>query len=294
MLSRSLITIAIVLVGASAALAQNSASVEQLSARSDHMGALAAFDRLPKRQRTLAATLAAARSAWAIGLNDRAISEYDHALQYDELKSTERARTIFARGVIDLQEQRPQVARTYAEHALELIEEASPLRARVLALRAQAEIQEHLLADAEQDLSAAIEQASGEEVAEYHFLRAECRLQLGKRDDARVDLEAIPLEHARTPDAVRYLAQLALDTGQFEEAQFWLRKGRRDFPERFADSWVDYGLVRAALGNSDQVAARQAREEARQRLAPSDPWLNLLEAASEESAWRERNPTEKQ
>ena len=294
MLKRGVTLITLLLSAACAVFAQNSASVEQLSARSEHMSALASFDRLPKRQRTLAATLAAARSAWAIGLNDRAITEYDHALLFDELQSVERARTIFARGIIDLQEQRPQVARTYAERALAMIEEASPLRARILALRAQAEMQERLLADAEKDLGEAIEQASSEDIAEYHFLRAECRMQLGKRDEARIDLEAIPLEHARTPDAVRYLAQLALDSGQFEEAQFWLRKGRRDFPERFADSWVDYGLVRAALGNSDQTAAREARQEARKRLAPSDPWLNLLEAASEESAWRERNPTEKQ
>lgn len=290
----SLIVTIVTLCSAATLLAQNSATVEQLSARSEHMPALAAFDRLPKRQRTLAATLAAARSAWAIGLNDRAISEYDHALQFDEMQTIERARTIFARGVIDLQEQRPQVARTYAERALALIDGPSPLRARIIALRAQAEMQEKLVADAEKDLSQAIEEASNEDLPEYHFLRAQCRTLLGKRDDARVDLEAIPLEHPRTPDAVRDLAKLALDSGLFEEAQFWLRKGRRDFPERFADSWVDYGLVRAALGNSDQTTARAAREEARKRLAPSDPWLNLLEAESEESAWRERNPTGQQ
>lgn len=285
----SLIVFALLLAGSTPTRAQNSASVEQLSARSEHMQALAAFDRLPKRQRTLAGTLAAARSAWAIGLNDRAIAEYDHALQFEELVGSERARAIFARGVVDLQEQRPQIARTYAERALALLDEASPLRARILALRAQAELAQHDIAAADTDLSQAIDEAANEDIPEYHFLRAECRIQLGKRDDARIDLEAIPLEHPRTADAVRKLAQIALDSGQFEEAQFWLRKGRKDFPEKFADSWVDYGLVRAALGNSDQTAARSAREDARKRLAPSDPWLNLLEAESEASAWQERN-----
>jgi hypothetical protein len=83
---------------------------------------------------------------------------------------------------------------------------------------------------------------------------------------------------------------IALDTGKMKSASFWLKKGRAEYPDSFLDSWVDYALLRIAMSENDQVAVREVRAAATKKYPPSDPWLNLLQAAAEGFEWARLKP----
>jgi hypothetical protein len=85
---------------------------------------------------------------------------------------------------------------------------------------------------------------------------------------------------------VRSLGEIALETGDYAAAGFWLRRGREEYPDRFLDSWVDYALVRVAAHDGATDEVREIRTRAEAAYAPSDGWLTLLVAESEAYEWR--------
>lgn len=287
-LTNYLLWFAVIIASASVAQAQHSIDVQRLAAAGDHFEALTTFDELPRRRRTTAARIAAARSAWALGLADRALNEYGRALQDHAISDRQQAQILLSRGIIEFQEGRYQVAILQAEKVIELLPEGSTLRANAWLLWGESLVRLSSYGAAEQKYLEALQEASTALLPDIHYLLGECRIRLGKLEDARENFEHVPLEHARTAEAIRRLAELALKGEEYEHAAFWLEKGRSEHPDSFLDSWVDYALVRVAIAQNDRKRVRELRSAASKKYPPSDYWFTLLDAAAEQHEWRKK------
>ncbi len=289
-ISSGILLLISLLMCASTSMAQHPVEVQRLAASGDFYVALTTYERMPKRIATTESIVAAARSAWGLGLATRAQEEFDRALRDEKMPDEEKARVFLSKGIIEYQEGRYQVAVLHAERATALIDgiqpkEASPLRAKALLLWGDSLSRLGSHGDAEARYVRALDDAAIDDVPQIHYSLGLCRRTLGKYEEARKDFEAVPLGHELTPDAIRNLAMLALDAGNLQSADFWLKKGRTDYADSFLDSWVDYAMVRVAIGSNDVAGVRILREAAERKYPPSDQWLTLLQAASESYEW---------
>ena len=140
---------------------------------------------------------------------------------------------------------------------------------------------------AEEKYINALDEAEPSERADIHYRLGLCQMKLDKMDLAKDHFEQIPLTHSQAPQAVRYLANIALNSKNYEHADFWLTRGREEYGERFLDSWVDYALVQISIHESNLSRVRELREAAIQKYPPSDPWINLMNAAAEKFEWEQ-------
>jgi tetratricopeptide (TPR) repeat protein len=272
--------------------AQHPVDVQKLSAEGEHFKALTLFELLPTKKVGTDTRIFVAKSAWALGLNRQAGELFDVVLRDETISQEVRARVTLSRGAIEYQEGRYQEASLYAQKAVSLLHEPSPLRGRGYLLWGQALVRAGAFGTAEEKLKAALADADTEDKPEVYFTLATVEMRLGKYEAAEKNLRAIPLDHDRTPRAVRMLASVALETQSFQRARFWIERGKKDFPEGFIDSWADYGLVRASLAEGDMPKAREIVEQAGKQFAPSDSWLILMQAALEESEWERQQSLE--
>ncbi|MEY4669758.1 MAG: hypothetical protein RL518_2457 [Pseudomonadota bacterium] len=283
-----LVSAVIVLALPCQARAQHAAEVQKLSADGEHMKALVMYELLPQKKLVSETRIAAAKSAWALGLNRQAAEGFDAILRDPSIAGDIRTRLILSRGVIEYQEERYQEAALYAEKAISYMRESVPLRGRAYLLWGQSLLRTGAFVSAHDKFEKALADVQPQDRAEAHFAIGLVDLKLARYAEAQKNLEAIPMDHVRTPVAVRMLAAISLETNQFERAKFWIEKGKTDHPEAFVDSWGDYGLVQAALARQDLDEARRITDSAQKQFAPSDSWLILMQASLEIAEWKKR------
>jgi len=261
--------------------AQHPIEVQKLAANGEYFKALSTYDRIPQRVATTSSMIAAARSAWALGLPARAMQEYEKAFAAGDLNNIEKARIKISKGAIELQEHRYRVSLLHAESAVELLTEPSPLRSRALTLWAQSLFHLGSYASAETRYLSALEEAANSERGELYFLLAKCQLKLGKFSKAYSNLQKLPLDHERIPEAIKELAKISVELGESSHVMFWLKKGIEEYPDHFLDSWINYALISAAVDQGDIELVRKTRERTAQKFPPSDAWVALSHAAAE-------------
>ncbi len=274
------------LTNSSALFAQHPIEVQRLASSGEYMQALSTYEKMPRRIATTESMVAAARSAWALGLSGMAQSEFDRALHDKNLKTEERARINLSKGVIEFQEGRFQVAILYAERSIEPLQDQSPLRAKAYLLWAESLAALHKYGAAESKYRQALAEGSPGDQPDMHFLLAECELKLANYEEARKNYEMIPQDHGRASLAVRRLAEVAINQHNHAAVAYWLKHGRANFPDDFLDSWVDYALVNAAINQGNLEEMREIRKLAETKYPPGDYWRTLLEAAAEVDEWR--------
>lgn len=271
---------------AAPAAAQSAVAVQKNAAEARYYESLVEYEKIPRSHVAAETALAAARSAWALSLSDRAAEEFDLALRDKNLGEAQRAKILLSRGIVEYQEGRQQSAALFAQKITELLTQPGPLRSRAYLLWGQALLAQQSYAAAEEKLSFALTEAPPDDRAELHFQLGECQFNLGKYDEARRHFEAVPVHTERTPAAIRYLAKIALQTGGAQIAAFWLNKGREEFPDHFLDSWVDYALTQVAISQNDRGMVSSLRENAAAKYPPTDSWVILLNAAAETFQWK--------
>ena len=285
----SILSLALCVAFTSPARAQHPSEVQKLSAEGEHMRALMMFELLPNKKAGIEAKIAAAKSAWALGLNRQAARGFDEVLRDPSIAPDIRTRLVLSRGVIEYQEERYQEAALYAEKAIGYMIESVPLRGRAYLLWGQSLLRTGAYSSAQERFVKALADCQTADKPEAHFALGLVELKLGRYTDAQKNLEAIPMDHARTPVAVRMLASLALETHQYDRAKFWIEKGKADHADAFVDSWGDYGLVQVALAGGKIDEARKVVEQAQKQFAPSDSWLVLMQASLELAEWKKRD-----
>jgi tetratricopeptide (TPR) repeat protein len=267
--------------------------VQRLTAEGDHFQALEIYEKLPDRRLERDAHVAAAKSAWALGLARKAADIFDSVLRSDRLDNEERARITLSRGIIEYQEERYQEAALFAEKAGSLLPEKAPLRGRSLLLWGQSLMRAQAYSDAEEKLWRAMAEVAPTDRPDVAINLGNVQVKLGKLSEAERSLKTIPTDHPLAPEAIRILANISMQTDQRDRARFWLEKGRSDYSDSFLDSWTDYGQLSVALKAGDLPRARQVVEQAQKRLPPSDTWLIVMQASLEQAEWKERSNTTK-
>lgn len=284
-----ILLVASVLTRSDLASAQHPSEVQKLSAEGEHMRALAMYELLPNKKLVTETRIAAAKSAWALGLNRQAAQAFDEILRDPNVTPEIRTRLVLSRGVIEYQEERYLEAALYAEKAIGYMRESVPLRGRAYLLWGQSLLRTGAYTNAHDKFQKALSDVQTSDKPEAHFALGLVELKLGRYTEAQKNLEAIPMDHNRTPVAVRMLASLAIETQQYDRAKFWIEKGKTDYSEAFVDSWGDYGLVQVALSKGNLEDARKIVEQAQKQFAPSDSWLVLMQASLELAEWKKRD-----
>ncbi len=274
--------------GVKVALADHPIQVERFSAEGKHFEAIISAGRVPPVQMTHTASMAFAKSLWALGLSDQSEERFDELLASKTARAdkVEQARIYLAKGIIALQEERAQVAALQAEKSFERLEAASQLRGEVQYLWAEALARQELYGAALSKYLAALEEADPRSKDEILFRTAECERLLGKNTDARTHFEQVSLEGKDGPAALRALAEIEVAEKQFEKGAFWVNKGRELFADSFLDAWVDYALVLGAAAKGDDAEVKQLVTEANNRYPPSEQWLIILNATAESFLWQ--------
>lgn len=275
------------------AYADHPIDVQRLSADGEHFQALEVYEKLPDRRLEKDTHVAAAKSAWALGLARKAIDLFDSVLRGDELDVEERSRLTLSRGIIEYQEERYQEAALFAEKAASYLPEKAPLRGRALMLWGQSLLQAQQYSTAEEKLWRALAEVTPSDRPDVAMSLGTTQLKLGKLADAERTLKGIPTDHPAAPEAVRLLANISMQTEQNDRARFWFDKGRADYSDAFVDSWVDYGQLNVALKSGDLPKARKVFEQAQKRLPPSDAWLIVMQASLEQAEWKGRGEIKK-
>jgi tetratricopeptide (TPR) repeat protein len=268
--------------------AQHSVEVERQAQAGEWMAALAAYKKMPSRKITSSTALAAAKSAWAMGLVDLAKAEYDRAIVLDRneptLSDDAKVRIYFARGVIELQEGKYQRAIAFAEKAFMLVE-SSPLRGEIGQLWGESLLKLNKPEAAIRKFETALNEVSEENLGELHYNIAAACMSVGELEKAEKHFTSIPLTHPKTGLAVKALASIAMENRKYKDALFWLKKGRADYAELFLDSWVDYALVKASTVLGQIPQAEQMANDANEKYPPSDGWLILMQSTLEQARW---------
>jgi tetratricopeptide (TPR) repeat protein len=290
--SAAVTSLAVLLCTPCGAMAQHPVDVQKLSASGEHFKALALYELLPMKKVGTDTRVFVAKSAWALGLNRQAGEIFDAVLRDPQISQESRARLTLSRGAIEYQEDRHQEAALYAEKSVSLLKDQSPLRGRAYLLWGQALMKAGAYGTAEEKLISALADAEEADKPEINFALASVEMRLGKLGAAEKHLRSIPTDHERTPLAVRMLAAIAIETQSFARAQFWIEKGKSDYPEGFIDSWADYGLLQVSLAEGDLLKARGLVDQANKQYPPSDSWLILMQAALEQSEWERQNSLE--
>ena len=265
--------------------AQHPIDVQRLTVEGDHFRALSMYELLPDRRMAADTHIAAAKSAWALGLTQEARQIFDSILRGHSVSADERARITLSRGIIEFQEERYQEAALFAEKAAGALEEKAPLRGRAFLLWGQSLLRLGAYATAEEKLLRALSESLPGDRPEINFSLGTTLVKLGKLSDAEKAFKGIPTDHYRAAEAVRTLAAISLQTDQPERARFWIEKGRESYPESFLDSWADYGMAQVALRTGDMDRARGVVEQAQKKYPASDSWLILMQGALEQAEW---------
>lgn len=266
--------------------AQHPIDVQRLVASGEYFEALHVYDKMPQRKTTTDATIAAGKAAWALSLPGRAIDEFDRALHDEQLDAAQRARLLLSRGIIEYQEDRHRVALLFAEKVINVLTQPSALRGKAWLLWGEALSRLRSYGAAEDKYRKALEETPDNEQPAVYYVLGLAQYRLGKLKDARASFEKVPLEHEYTAQSMRRLAELSLAERKYDEAAFWLARGRHDYPDSFLDSWADYALLQVAVHNDNPAEVDSIREKAQKKYPPSDAWLSLLNAAAEEYRWR--------
>jgi tetratricopeptide (TPR) repeat protein len=273
----------------SEALAQHSIDVEKKAQTGEWLEALTIYKQMPTRKITATTALAAAKSAWALGLVDDAKNEYDKALALDAsaqtLSDEARARIYFSRGIIEFQEGNYQGSIVFAEKADQLISEDGPLKSEIAQLWGEALYKSNKPQLALRKLEWATQNVSSENAGDLHYNIASAAMSIGQLDKAEEHLTLIPIHHPKSALAIKALASIALENKKYREVIFWLTKGRTEYPDTFLDSWVDYALTRSYAANGDSEKVVETVERASSVYPPSDGWLILLQSAAEQARW---------
>jgi len=254
-------------------------SISDLSRRGKHFEAMVKVYE-EKDQMTLSDRLGAAKSAWALGLVDRAREYWDEALNNPDFKEDERYRTMLARSIVELQEGGFEQARAIAERAASKLD-SSELRAQFWLVIAEALKEQKAFSLAEEYYNKAIKDGEATVQTEARFLLGECELKLGRLNEARYAFASVDAGSSYTLQALHRLIEIDFSQRNYEGVLTWVNEGRESYPTEFRDGWTTYATVSSLVELSRTEDARKELQDFKVRRSDQDTWFPLAEAAIE-------------
>ncbi len=282
-----LLSIFFIIFGTDIALAEHPINVQENAINKEYYKAMISFEKLPKQKVTKDVLLAAAQSAWALSLPDKAIELFDSILNNFELSQKERAKIYFFKGIIEFQEERISSAELLARETIKITHNDS-LKASALKLLGDCSFKMKQYGQAQKQYTKALEFASKEEINSIYFQRGSAFFYLGKLNEASKDLEKVSLENEDAVSAIKLLIKISLEEKNFKALKHWIKVANTEFSEQFIDSWLDYAKLQLAIHEKDKNLSKKILKEAQEKFPPSDPWINLAMASFETFLWNER------
>lgn len=270
--------------------AQHSIEVQKAQLNNDNWKALILFEKMPKRVSTKEAVISAGKSAWALGLVEKASILFDKALMEDNLDIETKADLLLSRGLIEYQEDNFEVAILFAKKASELFKSSHPFRGRAYLLWAESLYAKNALGAAESIYRNALSEIDSESINEVNYLLGRCLLKNGKYDEAELSFAEIPFDNERAPEVIKYLAEISFDREDYKQVIILLSAGRKNYKNKFLDAWVDYVLGVSEINENNLAKAKAIQAEANKIYPPSDYWLTLLNTKIEAAMYKRRNP----
>ncbi len=255
-------------------------SISELSAAGEHFKALTKLYQSNEGELTLADKLAAAKSAWALGLVSTAREIWDEVLTDPDFRGPEHSRAALARSILELQEGNYDEARAISERAAPEVEN-SDLKSQFWLVVAEALKEQGALGQAENYYRRAVDTASDKNSSEAKFLLGEAQLKLGLATEARYSFAGIDSTSKFAPKALRKLAEIDLLQRNYDGVITWISEGRESFSEEFEDAWVSYAYLSSLLANDKIDDAQQELNRSRARFSEENVWVSLSEAALE-------------
>jgi len=249
-----------------------------LSARGDHFQALLTFSAKSADSLSNADRLAAARSAWSLGLVDRARTLWDEVLADTAIDKSERARLLLSRAMLELQEGQYEQARAFSEEGARKLEQ-SDLRAQFWLVIAESLREQGIHSAALAYYEKAAAESATASKSESSYLLGECQARLGQLSQARQSFTAIPISAPPAAKGLRRLIELDLRDGDFQSTLTWLKEGYQSFPAEFDDPWLSYAKVISLVGVNQAKEARLSLASFKAKFSADNSWYQLAEAA---------------
>lgn len=254
-------------------------SLEELTERGKYFEAMVLLFSKNELE-SVAERLAAAKSAWALGLVDVARELWDEVFAQRQFQGIERSRAMLARSILELQESNYETARAFAETATQDIA-PSDLRAQSWLVIAEALKAQGALSLAEGYYQRAVEEGGKKTANEAAYLLGECQFKLGLINDSRYTFASLETTSQYTPQAIRRLAEIDLAQRNYEGVLTWIEEGRESYPSEFSDGWTTYARVTALLELKRYEAAQAEVEGFRVKHTQKNTWFSLARAAVE-------------
>lgn len=270
-------------LGLSVTASAPSTSINDMSQRGLHFQALTQYYQTTEQDPSLIGRsdkLAAAQSAWALGLAKQAREIWQAVISDKGFSGIERERVILALSILELQEENVDLASRYAQEAASRLE-SSPLRAQFWLVIAQALTKKALDAQAQGYYKRAAEEAGVDHKSETLFLLGENQLRQGQLTDARYSFVAVSTPSDFAGKSLRRLIELDLKQNEHESVLTWIREGRSLYHQEFDDPWISYAFITAQLALGRKDDAQEEIKFARSRFANNNSWLHLASAAIE-------------
>ena len=254
-------------------------TVRDLSQRGRHFEALVAVTSSDE-WKSVSEKLAAARSAWALGLVRLAREYWDEVFANREFRDVERSRAMLGRAIMELQESQYEEARMIAERGAGDLP-ASELRAQFWLVIAEALKEQDALSLAEEYYKRAMAEARGATRSEAAYLLGECQFRLGMINDARYTFTAVEADSTYAPRALKKLVQIDLVQRNYAGVLNWIDEGREGYSAEFSDGWVTYAFVTAHIELGNVAAARKEIHQYQVKNSDRNAWFMLAESAIE-------------
>lgn len=267
----------------------NPQSLEALNARGNHFEVMALARKQDKSLLSLSEQLAAARSAWALGLVDEARDYWALALANEELSGAERYRTMLASAILELQEKNFDKAREISERAT-IESEASDVRSQFWLVIADSLKAQKALGAAQEYYARAVEEAADSRKAEARYLLAECQYLTGQKQKARTNFVLIETASAYSSLALNRLAEIDLELENYKGVITWIEAGRRRASSEFRGAWQSYAYARALIAEGKLKDSQIEVDQLKARVSDQDPWYLLAAATLEGRLAQERLP----
>ena len=265
----------------SVSYAEHPTVIERLFLDEKYFEALVSYKKLPERQRTSRVVDIGIQSAWALGLNQEALSEINYLVERFPKKVEKDARFALTQAIILFQEGELTRASEVVSHMLHSDSLKRTIRGEALLLLGHIAYKKANYEHTNTYVSEALSLLAPDSRADAHLLLGLSFFEIEDYQRSRQHLIELPPEHNEAGRAIKLLSKLAILRSDFNAASAWLKEGQRLFPSIFVDSWVDYALVRIAIARQDREGIFKLLKKAQEKYPPSDVWMSLLESTVE-------------
>jgi tetratricopeptide (TPR) repeat protein len=253
-------------------------AVSEYARQGKHFQALAEYLKSTDRISSISERTSAGRSAWALGLINHAREIWQGVFAQKTFVGPERARTMLASAIMELQEKNYDQARAHAEEGIANVD-ASDLRSQLWLVIAESFKEQGANSKAESFYRKASLEGSDRIRAEATFLLGETLMNLGLMDNARYSFTSITTGSEYAPSALKRLVEIDFKQREYESVLTWIAEGTKTYPNEFDDPKISYAKIISLLEMEKYTQARDSLNNMQVRYSKSNNWAILSEAA---------------